>query len=267
MLVQVDDAEDPRIAAFRQVRERDLVGRQGLFVAEGEVVLRMLSRARRHRLHAVLIAENRLTKLAPILRTFEPDVPVFVTAQQVMNAIAGFAIHRGVLAIAERGPDPSPEHLLASVEGPAVVLVLFGLSNHDNVGGVFRNAAAFGAAAVLIDGACCDPLYRKAIRVSVGATLTTPFARLAAGQDALALLVRHGFSPLALSPTGACPLHRLPLPSRAAVLLGSEGAGLPFDILARAQTVAIPMAGGFDSLNVATASGIVLHHLTSRAIA
>jgi tRNA G18 (ribose-2'-O)-methylase SpoU len=267
MIVPIGDADDPRIADFRDVRERDLVTRRGVFIAEGEVVLRVLLRAGRHRLRAALIAEKRAARLAPLVAEYEPTVPVYVAGQGVMDAIAGFSIHRGVLALAERAPECSAEALLAETAGPAVILALFGLANHDNVGGVFRNAAAFGAAAVLIDAACCDPLYRKAIRVSVGGALTVPFARVAPGEDALALMERHGFTALALTPAGACPLHRLEQTPRAAVLLGAEGAGLPPDLLARAQTIAIPMAGGFDSLNVATASGIVLHHLATRAIA
>jgi tRNA G18 (ribose-2'-O)-methylase SpoU len=152
--------------------------------------------------------------------------------------------------------------LLASIKGPAAIVCLFGVSNHDNVGGVFRNAAAFGASAVLLDPACCDPLYRKAIRVSVGASLTTPFARLGAEEDILALLARYGFGPLALSPSGATPLASLRPTDRVALMMGAEGQGLPPPLLAGAPTVAIPMADGFDSLNIATASGIVLHHLS-----
>jgi tRNA G18 (ribose-2'-O)-methylase SpoU len=142
-----------------------------------------------------------------------------------------------------------------------VVLVLFGIGNHDNMGGIFRNAAAFGADAVLLATDCCDPLYRKAIRVSVGAVLTTPWTRLEPGADPVALLQTQGFEALALSPAGETTLARLRRPARAAVLLGSEGPGLPADMLARARTVAIPMASGFDSLNVATTSGVVLHQL------
>ena len=143
-----------------------------------------------------------------------------------------------------------------------MVLVLFGISNHDNMGGLFRNAAAFGAGAVLLDPGCCDPLYRKAIRVSVGHALTTPFARLGEGQDPLALLQRAGFEPLALTPAGAVtPLADLKRPARAAVLLGTEGEGLPTAVIAGARPVAIPMAAGVDSLNVAVTAGIVLHHL------
>ena len=158
------------------------------------------------------------------------------------------------------------EALLAGVGPRALVVVLFGVANHDNVGGVFRNAAAFGADAVLLDGACCDPLYRKAIRVSVGASLIVPFARLGEGDNALALLAAHGFAPVAFSPAGREPLGAIARPDRVAVLFGSEGHGLPEEVLSRCRSVRIPMAAGFDSLNVATASGIVLHHLTGGAI-
>jgi tRNA G18 (ribose-2'-O)-methylase SpoU len=145
------------------------------------------------------------------------------------------------------------------------VLVLFGIANHDNMGGLLRNAAAFGADAVLLDGRCCDPLYRKAIRVSVGAALTAPFARLAEGEDALALLAGADFTALALSPSGAERVTDVARPDRVAVLLGAEGPGLPAGVLAGARTVAIPMAGGWDSLNVAAASAIVLHQLAEAA--
>ncbi len=261
-IIPIADPDDPRIAAFRQVRERDLVGRRGGFIAEGEVVLRVLARSRRHRAHALLIAEKRLAKLAPLIDDLGAGVEVFAASQRVMDAIAGFPIHRGILAHGLRGDSLSPETLLREAPAAAVVVALFGISNHDNMGGVFRNAAAFGASAVLLDATCCDPLYRKAIRVSVGAALTVPFAWLDPLADPMALLVGHGFVPLALSPAGRTPLADLAPPRRAAVLLGAEGPGLPADILARAQTIAIPMTGAFDSLNVATTSGIVLHHLT-----
>jgi tRNA G18 (ribose-2'-O)-methylase SpoU len=179
-----------------------------------------------------------------------------------MDAIVGFHIHRGIMAHGVRPADPGAEALLAGLGPRALVLVLFGISNHDNMGGLFRNAAAFGADAVLLDTACCDPLYRKAIRVSVGAALKVPFARLAAGEDPLALLERADFTALALSPGGAERLAGLVRPARAAVLMGAEGAGLPADVLQRAKTLAIPMAAGWDSLNVAAASAIVLHALT-----
>jgi tRNA G18 (ribose-2'-O)-methylase SpoU len=260
-ITRIDDPLDPRIAPFRDVRERDLAGREGGFIAEGEVVLNVLARSRRHRARSLLVAEKRLEKLAPLIATFGEEVAVYAAGQVVMDAIAGFHIHRGILAHGERSAPLSASDLLAGAGPDGLVIVLFGIANHDNIGGVFRNAAAFGAAAVLLDPTCCDPLYRKAIRVSVGAALSVPFARLAPGADAIALLREHGFTPLALSPSGRMALKSLGRPPRPAILLGAEGPGLPEGILARADTVAIPMADAFDSLNVAVTSGIVLHQL------
>jgi tRNA G18 (ribose-2'-O)-methylase SpoU len=263
LLIPIDDPADPRIEPFRQVRERDLVGRQGGFVAEGEVVLAKAVAAGRHPLTSLLLDEKRVASLAPILNQLPASTPVYTAAPAVLDAIVGFHIHRGILAIGRRAPEQSVERLLASLPERAVVLALFGIGNHDNMGGLFRNAAAFGAGAVLLGSDCCDPMYRKAIRVSVGAALTTRFAFFQPGADPIALLTAHGFEPLALSPSGAQTLAGLAPPARAAVILGAEGPGLPAAMLERARTIAIPMAGGFDSLNVAVTSGIVLHHLTS----
>jgi tRNA G18 (ribose-2'-O)-methylase SpoU len=261
LIISVTDPLDPRIAPFRDVRDRDVAGRRGGFIAEGEVVLNVLARSRLHRAEALLISQARIERLSALIDAFPVGVPVYSAGQAVMDAIVGFPIHRGVLALGRREAGPSAETLLDQAPPRAIVLALFGVSNHDNIGGIFRNAAAFGVHGVLIDGACCDPLYRKAIRVSVGAALTVPFAKLAPREDAIDLLKRHGFSPLALSPSGQTTLANSERPERAAVLLGAEGPGLPAAILGRAHTVAIPMAGAFDSLNVATTSGIVLHHL------
>lgn len=259
MHVTITDPADPRIAAYRDVRERDLIGREGHFIAEGEVVLRMLIRSPRHAAVSLLLAEKRVAALVPLLEELPDNVPVYSAGQEVLDAIAGFPLHRGILALGRREPLPSADALLAGLGPRALVVVLFGIGNHDNMGGIFRNAAAFGADVVLLDPTCCDPLYRKAIRVSVGATLLVPTARL--DGDAVDLLTRHGFAALALSPAGETTLAALRRPDRAAVLLGSEGPGLPAGLLARTRTVRIPMASGFDSLNVATTSGIVLHHL------
>ena len=261
-IIPVDDPLDPRIEAYRDIRERDLAGRAGQFIAEGEVILKVLLNGGRHEAVSVLISGKRLAGLAPLLATLPETVPVYVAGQKVLDHIAGFPLHRGILALGRRAPMPAAPDLLAGLGARAMVVALFGIANHDNVGGIFRNAAAFGADAVILDAGCCDPLYRKAIRVSAGAALIVPFARLQPGEDAVELLTRHGFECLALSPAGATPLARLSRPPRAAVLLGTEGLGLPADVLARTRTVSIPMAGGFDSLNVATTSGIVLHHLT-----
>ena len=259
LLTRIEDPADPRIEPYRDIRERDLVGRRGLFVAEGEVVLRMLARSPHFGAQSVLIAEKRTAALQPILDSLPDETPVYVAGQAVLDAIAGFHLHRGILAIGERRQTPSAEALLAALPEEALVVVAVGIANHDNIGGVFRNAAAFGVGAVLLDSACCDPLYRKAIRVSVGAALSLPYARV--DEDLPALLERHGFEALALTPAAAEPLARLRRPKRAALILGAEGPGLPDPLLARTRTVGIPMADGFDSLNVATTSGIALHHL------
>ncbi len=264
MIIPVDDPDDPRVAAYRDIREKDLVGRQGRFIAEGEVVLRVLLGGSRHRPLSLLVAAKRTDKLAPMLAHVPEETPVYAASQPVLDAVAGFHLHRGILALVERGPEPSAGQLLAALgPGPTVVMALSAIANHDNMGGLFRNAAAFGVGAVLLDSECCDPLYRKAIRVSVGGVLRVPYARLAPGEDMLERLAAAGFQAVALSPAGELPLSRLVPPARPALLLGAEGPGLSQALMARARTVSIPMAVGFDSLNVATAAGIALHHLTA----
>ena len=257
------DPQDPRIAGYRHIRERDLVGRDGLFVAEGEVVLRHLLHSPLVEPVSLLIAESRLSGLADSLSAVPKGVPIYAAGQAVIDAIAGFHLHRGILALGCRSATPSAEVLMAGLPERTLVVALFGIGNHDNMGGLFRNAAAFGADAVLLADDCCDPLYRKAIRVSVGASLIMPFARFGAG-DPLGLLQDHGLEALALSPAGELQLADVRLSGRVAALFGSEGPGLAGPILEKCQTVRISMQAGFDSLNVATASGIVLHHLTRR---
>ncbi|MDP1964807.1 MAG: RNA methyltransferase, partial [Reyranella sp.] len=261
VFIPIDDPADPRLEPYRDIRERDLVGRQGRFIAEGETVLRVLAGQDRHRPLSVLIAPKRLEKLAPILDQLAGDVPVYLASQPVLDGIVGFELHRGILALAERAAPLAADDLLAGLPEKALVLVLVGISNHDNMGGLFRNAAGFGVDALLLDPTCCDPLYRKAIRVSVGGVLRVPWARLDGDEDLIALLDRRGFTPVALSPAGETALLDLEPLTRPALLLGAEGPGLPEATLARCRTVSIPMAPGFDSLNVAVTAGIALHHL------
>jgi tRNA G18 (ribose-2'-O)-methylase SpoU len=264
-LIEIDDLHDPRIEAYRDIRERDLVGREGLFVAEGKVVVEKLTDSDLHRPLSLLIASKRVAALQPIISRLADDVPVFVATQRVIDAIAGFPLHRGILAIGRRTAVPTADDLLAAYSGSATVLVLCGIANHDNLGGIFRNAAAFGVNAVLLDADCCDPLYRKAIRVSVGATLLVPFAQVPREENMVDLLERHAFAPVALSPAGACRLTDWRPGPRTAVLLGAEGPGLSAEVIRRTHSVQIAMSAGFDSLNVATTSGIVLHHISACA--
>ncbi|CAN5273987.1 RNA methyltransferase [soil metagenome] len=263
-MITIDDPDDPRVAAFRDIRERDLTGRQGLFIAEGEVVLRtLLSPVSLCRPRAILVAEKRVTALTPLLEG-AGDTPVYAAGQAVLDAIAGFDLHRGILALGEK-PVPIDAATLLSGLGPeTVVVAAAGIGNHDNVGGLFRNAAAFGAAAVLLDDQCGDPFYRKAIRVSVGAVLRTAITKPLPLEALVDTLQAAGFEVIALSPSAPEPLRALTSGGRRALLLGSEGPGLPERIMARCRPVGIRMSGGFDSLNVAATSAIALHQLTAR---
>lgn len=259
--IRIASPDDPRIAAYTSIRERDLVGREGLFVAEGKVVLNVLFSAGRFEALSALILDSRVDGMRGTLALAPPDMPIYVASQDVLDTIAGFHLHRGILAIGRRRTTQDAPTLLASLPRDALVLGLVGISNHDNVGAIFRNAAAFGADAVILDRRCCDPLYRKAIRVSVGATLKVPFARADGEVEMLASLADAGFACLALSPRGEHDIASLGPAMRTALLLGTEGEGLPDSVMAQATTVRIDMADGFDSLNVAAASAIALHRL------
>ena len=172
----------PELEPYVSLRDRDLAGRgDGLFVAEGEVVVRVLASPRqtRFRVRSLLVEQRRVEAIRDVIDALPDDVPVYVVAQPVMDAVVGFAIHRGILALGERGAPLAPESLLT---GGGLAIGLVGLTNHDNVGSVFRSAAAFGARGVLLDAATCDPLYRKSIRVSVGGALVVPFARCASAR-------------------------------------------------------------------------------------
>ncbi|MEZ2220112.1 TrmH family RNA methyltransferase [Rhizobium sp. RCC_161_2] len=266
-LIEITHPDDPRIAEFRDIRERDLTGRESRFIAEGTVVLRLLAGA-----HAaggdfvaekVLLLRNRAAGLEEIIAAFPPDVPIYVAESSVLDGIVGFHLHRGVLALGRRTADMDIDTFLGRLPKRSLVLVGCGISNHDNVGSMFRNAAAFGADAVLLDETCCDPLYRKALRVSVGSVLTTPYRRQLRDVDLLAALTERGFAIWSLSPRGETDIRAVPATDRMALVVGTEGEGLPQDILSTFGSVRIPQAPGLDSLNVATASGIALFEMAS----
>jgi tRNA G18 (ribose-2'-O)-methylase SpoU len=263
-LIPIDDPLDERVAAYLDIRERDLVGRHGRFIAEGKVVLDVLLSARRFAAESALVLENRLAGVETTLSKAPADFPVYVVKGEVMDRIAGFHMHRGILAIGARGSAEPAEALLERLPDRALVVTLVGISNHDNMGSIFRNAAAFGADAVLLDATCCDPLYRKAIRVSVGAALKVPFAAFDDAESFTTTLDRLGFDQFALSPRGKSDIRAAERSPRLALYLGTEGEGLPEQLLSRLHTVRIDMAAGFDSLNVAAASAIALHHFSNR---
>lgn len=266
-ITRIDDPGDPRIAGYRDIRERDLVGRSGRFIAEGTVVLRLLADAHATKAgfeaESVLLLENRVDGLTEILADIPHDVPVYVASRSVMNDIAGFDIHRGVLALGRRSETPTAEALLSKLPASALVVAACGIANHDNIGAIFRNAAAFGADAVLMDETCCDPLYRKAIRVSVGSVLRLPYARQGSIKAMLSALSAGGFQIWGLSPAGATDIRQIEPAPRLALLTGTEGEGLPTSILESIRTASIPQAPGLDSLNAGTATGIALFAMAS----
>lgn len=257
-VTRIDDANDERLAPYRNVRERDLVGREGRFIAEGKVVLNVLLANPSFAVESLLILENRLSGLEEQLRLCPDDVPVYCVTRQTMDAIAGFPMHRGILAVGARKAPYSVQTLIETLPDQALAVVLCGISNHDNMGSIFRNAAAFEADCVLMDETSCDPLYRKAIRVSVGAALKVPFAHEGSIEAIVTALQQAGFEIFALSPSGTISIKDVKPSTRTALLLGTEGEGLPKALLQKLQTVKIPMSTSFDSLNVATASGIAL---------
>lgn len=257
--IGISRPDDPRLAPYVSIRERDLTGRaDGRFIVEGKVTLDILLTRSRFGIESLFLGESRLEPLADLLAKVPDGVPVYAAPQAVMDEIAGFPIHRGVLACARKGdPVPMPQLLEART-----LLVLNGISNHDNVGAAFRNAAAFGAGGVLLDEQSCDPLYRKSIRVSAGAALWLPYLQAGSGEDHLSWLEKAGFDVWAMTPRAdAQPLHQLKPGAKTAILLGAEGPGLPDTLISRARPVRIEMAGTFDSINVATAGAIALSHL------
>ncbi len=268
----IDDPADHRIADYLDIRDADLRLRRGLFVAESRAVVRRLLTSVRFRTRSVLLTSPALESLRGALQATDPLVPVYLTSHEIARAIVGFDFHRGCVALGERMAEPLIEPLVGR-PGPRLLVGLEDLSNPDNVGGVFRNARAFGADAVLLSAGCADPLYRKAIRVSMGASLVTPFAHLPDWRDGLARLREAGYTLLALTPDlSALDIALLgtdrPVPPRVALLLGAEGPGLRAETRAAADLeMQIGMAPGVDSLNVATAAGIALHRLRSAAAA
>ncbi|RFC61938.1 RNA methyltransferase [Fulvimarina endophytica] len=262
--IPITDPDDPRIAVFRAVREKDLTGRHG-FIAEGSVVLDQLALSRRFRPSALLVLDSRLAGITDRIARLPQDCPVYVASREVIDAIAGFPMHRGVLA---HGIDMAAGLTAADVlsvaragDPAAPILIALGIANHDNMGALFRNARAFGAGAVLMDEASCHPLYRKAVRVSVGTVLTEPWARGGTPIDLIEAAIAAGYEPLALDPKAEGSLGSLDPSRPRALVLGAEGPGLPRAVTDRIAGVRIAMRSDVDSLNVATSAAIVLARL------
>jgi tRNA G18 (ribose-2'-O)-methylase SpoU len=256
---QVRDPSEPRLADFRDLTDADVrPDRRGVVIAEGATVVARLARSA-FRVRAVIGVPERIEALRPVLAGL--PVPVYVVDKWLLSDVAGFRVTRGVLASADRPPPRVPAALLAAASR---VAILSALNDFENIGAVFRNAAAFGLDAVLLDPQCADPLYRRSVRVSMGHVLQVPFAVLdGPWPTSLATVHEAGFTVLALTPApDAVELRTVQSPPRWAVLLGAEGPGLSAAALAAADLrVRIPMAPGVDSLNVATAAAVAFAHL------
>jgi len=259
----VTTVEDPRLLAFRDLRSH-VGGRcDGLFVAETRAVVRELLASRRFRTRSLLLTQQAADQLADAL-VGRDDVAVYLAPLAVLKAVVGFDFHRGCLGLGERGPEPDLAEILDAA--PRRLILLDEVSNPDNIGGVLRVGRALGADAVLLSQGSGDPLYRKTIRVSLGAAFQLPWARIAAWEQALAELGSAGYLRIALTTAGALDVAALgarrPPPDRIALLIGAERDGLrPATLAAADVTVRIPMIPGVDSLNLTTACAVALDRL------
>jgi tRNA G18 (ribose-2'-O)-methylase SpoU len=265
---------DNRLIEYRQLREnrlaRPLPGAPvGVFIAEGDKVVRLMIEQGRFAVRSLLISQNRRAAAEELASLLPDSVPVYLAGQELMDEIVGFPIHRGVLASGVRLQDPPMAEILADAAG---CVVLEGLSNHDNVGGVMRVAAALGgvdgagvpSCPVLLDPTSCDPLYRKSIRVSMGYALRVPFTRISDWPSGIGRLRDLGFTTIALTTAAdSISLDELGEIENPAVILGAEGPGLSESTSLSADVrVRVPMSPGVDSLNVVTAGAIVLSKLS-----
>lgn len=278
-LIHITDADDPRLWPYTRLKERQLVAPlstggvdpsgAGLFIAEGHTVVELLA-ASRFAVHSALLVQGRMPAAEAWIARLDPAVPIYVAPQEVMDHVVGFHVHRGVLACGVRSPQPSMGAILASATS---AVVLEDLSNTENVGAIFRTVAALGGAcpAVLLTPGCADPLYRQAIRVSMGHVLRVPFNVVAPWPGGLEQVSRAGLRLVALAPSAGLDLAeyaRSAGTARHALILGSEGPGLSASALRTVDSLGgvrlrIPMADGVDSLNVNAAAAVALSWLSS----
>ncbi|MER5639854.1 RNA methyltransferase [Kitasatospora sp. NPDC002227] len=255
----VTDPTDPRLADYTGLTDVELRRRrepaEGLFIAEGEKVIRRAVESG-YRMRSMLLTPKWLEVMGDVIA--EADAPVHVVDPALAEAVTGYHVHRGALASMERKPLPTAAEVLA---GARRVAVLEGLVDHTNLGAIFRSAAALGMDAVLLSPDCADPLYRRAVKVSMGAVFAVPYARLDPWPASLAAVQEAGFSLLALTPAeGAVDLATVATQDKAALMLGAEGDGLTAKAMAAADhLVRIPMAHGIDSLNVGAAAAVAFY--------
>ncbi len=259
-VVPVHDRDDPRLvevsglndAQARAVTEAE----HGCFVVEGLLVLEAVVLQSPYRLRSVLVSESKLPRVLDVLGDL--DVDVYVGTPALLESVTGFPIHRGIIASAARIPLPDVADLVGDARR---VVVVEGLNDHENMGAIYRNAAAFGVDAILLDPTAADPLYRRSVRVSMGHLLRVPWTRTEALPGGLDVLHDAGFTTVALTPGGETDIGDLDPTERLAWLVGAEGPGLTEATMAAADVrVRIPIASSVDSLNVATAAAIAFSH-------
>lgn len=257
----IESLDDPRIACYRNLKDRELARLENLFIAEGELLVRRLL-ASDYAVESVLLAEHQVQTIAPLVR---PGVSVYAASTALVNQIVGFGFHSGVMAVGRRRPTATIDELALRWGPRATLLVLPEVNKTDNLGSMLRLAAGFGVDGVILGERCCDPFYRQAVRVSMGAVFTLGIVQsVDLTADLRRLRHDHGFE---LAGTvldeRAVALPSADRPERLALLMGNEAQGLsPQHIALCDRTLTIPMKLGTDSLNVAVAAGIFLYHFT-----
>lgn len=265
MIEPIDRADDPRIGAYARVGDHRWLRTRGLFVAEGRLVVERLIALGRFQIESVAVTPAAFTSLQPLLE--QTGAAVFLCAPAILESVTGFDFHRGCLALVKR---PAEQTIAPPFADAQRLLALEGVGNPDNVGGLFRVAAAFAVDGIVLSPSCADPLYRKAIRTSMGAVLRVPFATAPGWPEDLEVLRAAGMRIVALTPDRRAVTLQdfsaaLDASARVVFLLGAEGPGLTPDALRCAdQLVRIPIAEDVDSLNVAVAAGIALAFTRTR---
>ncbi len=258
--IPIDDLDDPRIAVYRNIKATNQTRHSGQFVLEGVKLLKALL-ASSYPLVSALVTDRNEAAIAAWL---PPDVPLYVVPQDRIDALVGFDFHQGVISSARRGPAPRLDGLVPREGTPWTAVVCPRLDNPENLGSLVRIADVFGVAAVVVGGRCPDPLSRRVLRVSMGAALRMPvIATEQLEADWHRLHEEWGVHfAAAVTDREAVSLDRFDRPTRLALVLGSESAGLAPEWAARCEhRITIPMRPGADSLNVAVAAGILLYHL------
>jgi len=261
-LIPIDSFEDPRLAPYRNLKERDLAREGGRFIAEGENLVKRLL-ASRYQTESVLLADRRVAEIAPLVPA---HIPVYSAPAAIVNQVLGFKFHAGVMSVGIRGPSPTIDDVMRTATASRITLLVCPeIEKTDNLGAIIRIAAAFGIDAMILGQHCCDPFFRQSVRVSMGAAFFLPIVRTDDLQRDLKRLGTEFNVHLVGSvlSESAQPLERFHRPERLALLLGNEAQGLGPQLESLCDhLVTIPMRLGTDSLNVSIAAAVFLYELT-----